>query len=153
MPFEKQCARPSPKLLSALGVVAFDERLDTSVRSEAATTDLLIRATPARQLGLQVEGAMAGHRRAVDDEAGCAAHLSKLTHSDPDGPPLSRLTSSGIWLITAQQPSAGTTMRRNGPLVVAVEQVPEGLAGDREPRRPLPRSDRVGAALPQKSGR
>ena len=74
-------------------------------------------------------------------------HHLKLTHGDPDGPPLSRLVSSGIWLITGQQPSAGTTMRRYGSMVVAIEQVPDGLVGDRETRGPLPRSDRSGVEL------
>jgi hypothetical protein len=40
-------------------------------------------------------------------------------------------------------------MRRHGSMVVAVEQAPDNLAGDREPRRPLPRSDRFGVELEQ----
>ncbi|MCZ7418393.1 MULTISPECIES: PASTA domain-containing protein [unclassified Micromonospora] len=74
-------------------------------------------------------------------------HHVRMTSGDPDGPPLSELTSSGVWLITGQEPAAGTTMRRYGSMVVAVEEVPDNLAGDREPRRPSPRLDGLGAEL------
>ncbi|MBQ1025355.1 hypothetical protein [Micromonospora sp. C95] len=74
-------------------------------------------------------------------------HHLKMTSGDPDGPPLSQLTSTGVWLITDQQPPAGTTMRRYGSMAVVVEQVPDNLAGDREPRRPSPRLDGLGAEL------
>jgi hypothetical protein len=76
----------------------------------------------------------------------------KLAAADPDGPPLSALTGHGVWLITDQQPAAGSRMRRKGSMVVVCEQAPDDLAGDREPRRPLPRLDGLNAELDPTAG-
>jgi hypothetical protein len=76
----------------------------------------------------------------------------KLAAADPDGPPLSALTWPGVWLITDQQPAAGAMLRRKGSMVVVFEQTPDDLAGDREPRRPLPRLDGLNAELDPAAG-
>ena len=58
---------------------------------------------------------------------------------DQDGPPLGALTWPGTWLVTAQDPAAGTRRARGDRVVVLFEEVSGGgTAGDREPRRPLP---------------
>ena len=62
-----------------------------------------------------------------------------VTGADLDGPPLGAQTWPGIWVVTAQDPTAGHTLRRGAPVTVTFEKFPEdGQAGDREPRRPLP---------------
>lgn len=79
-------------------------------------------------------------------------HGLKLAAADPDGPPLSALTWPGVWLITDQQPAAGAVLRRRGSMVVGFVRAPDDLAGDREPRRPLPRLDGHNAELDPAAG-
>ena len=66
--------------------------------------------------------------------------------ADPDGPPLGALTWPGVWVVTAQRPAPGSVLRRRGSLVVEFREWSGGdEAGDREPRRPLPPLDALGA--------
>jgi hypothetical protein len=65
---------------------------------------------------------------------------------DPDGPPLGALTWPGVWVVTAQRPAPGSVLRRLGSVVVEFRERSGGdAAGDREPRRPLPPLDVLGA--------
>lgn len=65
-----------------------------------------------------------------------------VTARDVDGPPLGALTWPGTWIVTAQDPTAGQRVQRGAAVVVEFEEYPDaGGAGDREPRRPLPRRD------------
>jgi hypothetical protein len=75
-----------------------------------------------------------------------------LAAANPDGPPLGALTWPGVWLVSGQRPAAGAMLRRNGSLVVDFERAPDDLAGDREPRRPLPRLDGLGGELDPAAG-
>lgn len=75
-----------------------------------------------------------------------------LAAPDPDGPPLGALTWPGVWVVTGQRPAAGAMLRRNGSLVVDFERAPDDLAGDREPRRPLPPRDSLAAQLDPATG-
>lgn len=62
-----------------------------------------------------------------------------IVAADPDGPPLAASTWPGTWVVTAQRPEPGTTMRYRGSVVVAFEQWPPGdESGDREPLPPEP---------------
>ena len=62
-----------------------------------------------------------------------------IAAADPDGPPLGALTWPGVWVVTAQCPTAGAVLRRRGSVVVDFEQASHGddAAGDPEPRSPL----------------
>ena len=58
---------------------------------------------------------------------------------DADGPPLGALTWPGTWIVTSQDPAAGTRLVRGERVVVRFRQEPGGgTAGVREPRRPSP---------------
>ena len=64
-----------------------------------------------------------------------------VTGPDPDGPPLGALTWPGTWIVTSQDPSAGTRLARGERVVVLFEEQRDpggGTAGVREPRRPSP---------------
>jgi hypothetical protein len=75
--------------------------------------------------------------RRVASEAGVA-----LAQPDPDGPPLGALTWPGVWLITEQQPLPGSRVYRWDSVRVRFRSVDDdGMAGAREPLRPLPDPD------------
>jgi len=57
--------------------------------------------------------------------------------ADPDGPPLAALTWPGRFVITGQEPPAGTVLLRWDSVIVEVRP-DDGRAGDRVPRDPLP---------------
>lgn len=64
-----------------------------------------------------------------------------VTGPDPDGPPLGALTWPGTWIVTSQDPSAGTRLARGERVIVLFEEQRDpggGTAGVREPRRPSP---------------
>jgi hypothetical protein len=70
-----------------------------------------------------------------------AGHDSGLVVIGPDldGPPLGALTWPGTWIVTAQDPTPGHSLRRGAMVTITFEKYPDdGGAGDREPRRPLP---------------
>ncbi|MFI9006351.1 PASTA domain-containing protein [Actinosynnema sp. NPDC053489] len=58
--------------------------------------------------------------RALGQEAGVV-----VTSRDIDGPPLGALTWPGTWVVTAQEPAAGTPVRRGAVVMVDFEQVPD----------------------------
>ena len=71
----------------------------------------------------------------VPDVVGLPFHVGRdvagdagvtLANSDPDGPPIGALAWPGLYYITSQSPSAGTTLYRWDS--VAVEIVPYGEA-------------------------
>ncbi|MEV1118664.1 PASTA domain-containing protein [Actinosynnema sp. NPDC049800] len=69
-----------------------------------------------------------------------------VTSRHLDGPPLGELTWPGIWVVTAQDPTAGRRVRRGTPVMIDFEERPdEGGAGDREPRHPPPTQDELKA--------
>ncbi|GAB2970508.1 PASTA domain-containing protein [Saccharothrix stipae] len=69
-----------------------------------------------------------------------------VTSRDVDGPGLGARTWPGTWIVTAQEPPAGARVRRGAPVVIDFEEYPDaGGAGDREPRRPLPKLDELRA--------
>jgi hypothetical protein len=57
--------------------------------------------------------------------------------ADPDGPPLAALTWPGRFVVTGQEPQAGTVLLRWDSVVVEVRP-DDGRAGDRVPRKPPP---------------
>ena len=58
---------------------------------------------------------------------------------DPDGPPLGALTWPGVWVVTAQDPAPGRSLRRGATVVILFEERSGGgPAGDQEPRIPAP---------------
>jgi len=62
-----------------------------------------------------------------------------VTGPDLDGPPLGALTWPGTWIVTDQDPAAGTLLARGERVMVRFEEEPGGgTAGVREPRRPSP---------------
>ena len=70
-----------------------------------------------------------------------------VTAKDLDGAPLGALTWPGIWVVTAQDPRAGHRLRRGEVVTIEFEKFSDdgGGAGDREPRRPLPRPEALHA--------
>jgi hypothetical protein len=78
--------------------------------------------------------------RQVAHEAGLV-----LAQPDPDGPPLAALTIPGLFLITEQDPAPGSRLYRRDSVRVRFRADVDGLAGVREPRRPLPDPDALSA--------
>lgn len=70
-----------------------------------------------------------------------------LTSGRLDGPPLAALTWLGNWVVTGQDPSAGTVVERGSWVVISFENRGGGDAGDREPREPRPPHRRLEAEL------
>jgi hypothetical protein len=65
-----------------------------------------------------------------------------VTTKDLDGPPLGALTWPGTWVVTAQDPATGHLLLRGALVTIEFEKFPDdGRAGDREPRRPMPRPE------------
>jgi hypothetical protein len=79
--------------------------------------------------------------RRIANEAGVS-----LAQPDPDGPPLGALTWPGVWFVTEQDPSPGSELYRWDSVRVRFRGADaDGLAGVREPRRPLPDPDVLSA--------
>src|SRR4051794_18400962 len=97
-----------------------------------------------------VVGLTVAEGRRIAEAAGVA-----LAQPDADGPPLAALTWPGVWLITDQDPTAGTTVRRWDSVRVRFGEVTgDGLSGVREPHRPAPDPDGLTAsrACPEADG-
>jgi hypothetical protein len=86
-------------------------------------------------------------------DAGRIAHEAgvSLAQFDPDGPPLRALTWPGVWLVTEQDPAPGSELYRWDSVRVRFRSADaDGLAGVREPRRPLQDPDGLSARrIPQ----
>ncbi|GAA0896819.1 PASTA domain-containing protein [Virgisporangium aurantiacum] len=95
-----------------------------------------------------VVGLTVGDARRVAWDAGVV-----VAAEDPDGPPLGALTWPGVWIVTAQRPAPGSVLHRSGSVVVKFREGAGGhAAGDREPRRPVPPRDVLGAERDPESG-
>jgi hypothetical protein len=88
-----------------------------------------------------VVGTSVAEARGIAHEAGLT-----LAQPDPDGPPLRALTWPGAWLVTEQDPPPGRELYRWDSVRVRFRAADaDGLAGVREPRRPLPDPDVLSA--------
>jgi hypothetical protein len=86
-------------------------------------------------VGLGVSLAMdAGHEAAV-----------VVVAADVDGPPLGSLTWPGVWVVTDQQPVAGSRIPKWDNVRVTFRRAGGNEAGDREPRLPSPSPDQLKA--------
>ena len=59
-----------------------------------------------------------------------------VVSADVDGPALGALTWPGVWVVTAQEPAAGSDVRRWATVRIAFRRAGGDEAGDREPRTP-----------------
>ena len=82
-------------------------------------------------VGLDVDQARdVGHEAAV-----------VVVAADLDGPPLGSLTWPGSWLVTEQNPAAGSHVTIWDNVHVVFRRADGDEAGDREPRLPSPNPD------------
>ena len=77
--------------------------------------------------------------RAAGEVGHAAAVL--VVSADVDGPPLGVLSWPGTWLVTRQQPAAGSSVARWDPVHITFRRADGDDAGDREPRLPSPSPD------------
>lgn len=65
--------------------------------------------------------------------------------ADLDGAPLAYLTWLGVWIVTAQDPPAGSDPDKWGNVRISCERADGNEVGDREPRLPSPSPDELQA--------
>ena len=91
-------------------------------------------------------------RVAVPDLVGLHVRLARdvghdaavvVVAADVDGPPLGSLTWPGVWVVTGQDPVAGTRVPKWDNVRIAFRRADGGETGDREPRLPSPSPDQL----------
>lgn len=89
-------------------------------------------------------------RVSVPDLVGLPVHEARdvgheaavvVTATDPDGPALGALTWPGVWIVTAQDPVAGSRVRKWDNVRITFRRADGDEVGDREPRLPPPSPD------------
>jgi len=91
-----------------------------------------------------------GARVVVPDLVGLPMHEARdaghhaavvVVAADVDGPPLGALTRPGVWVVTAQDPSSGSSVAKWDNVRITFRRADGNEAGDREPRLPPPSPD------------